>query len=93
MSATDGVASAEANCPLEASWVRIPKSPSLIKQTMKVIELLSFIHNNQLSPDAEILVERVHDTYFEDHGWKVHIRKDFDGMSDSQYIEVWDASV
>lgn len=44
---------------------------------MTVKELLTYIEKNNVSMDAEVLVERIHDVYFEKHNWKPEKRKGF----------------
>ena len=44
---------------------------------MKVKDFLKYIKDNNISEDAEIMVERVEDVYFDEHNWTTEKQKSY----------------
>lgn len=51
-------------------------------------DLKKFIEKHDLPDDAIILVERVHDIYFEKHNWET-VKKEVDVWETHEYIEAF----
>lgn len=61
----------------------------MIHENMTVGWLKKFIEENNIPDESLILVERVHDVYFEERGWsKTSTFKEND-LEDTEYHPIW----
>lgn len=58
-----------------ANFNKIPKKKREDLRGMTVGELRKILANQEISDDSIVLVERIHDIYFEKHGWSVYLKR------------------
>lgn len=59
------------------------------KHYLTVGDLRAFLEFNDLPDSAHVMIQRVEDMYYEQHGWAVYEKKDLYPGDYSQYHPAW----